>query len=149
MCGICGTAFRPANERALAAAMRALRHRGPDQDGTYIADGIELGHQRLSIIDLSEDGRQPMVNADRSVVVAYNGEIYNFGELRAELMPRFPFRSRTDTEVLVHGYAAWGIDGLLARIRGMFAFAIWDARARTLHLGRDHLGKKPLYYTRH
>ncbi len=148
MCGICG--YLGFDDRDLLQKMtEALAHRGPDDAGTYLADGIGLGHRRLSIIDLSPAGRQPMSNEDGSVWVTFNGEIYNFGELRPELdAAGHRFATRTDTEVLVHGYEAWGAEGLLDRLRGMFALALWDAGRRSLLLARDPLGKKPLFYAR-
>lgn len=127
---------------------QSLVHRGPDDCGTFIDDalGIALGQNRLSIIDLSSAGHQPMTNEDQSVVVAFNGEIYNFQSLRAQLESvGHRFHSRTDTEVLVHGYEEWG-QQLVDRLCGMFAFAIWDARKRCLFVARDPMGIKPLYY---
>ena len=148
MCGICGYVGFDDSD-LLEKMTEALAHRGPDDAGTYTADGIGLGHRRLSIIDLSAAGRQPMGNEDGTVWVTFNGEIYNFGDLRPELAAAgHRFRSRTDTEVLVHGYEAWGAEGLLDRLRGMFALAVWDARTGTLVLARDPLGKKPLFYAR-
>ncbi|HEY7676291.1 MAG TPA: asparagine synthetase B, partial [Candidatus Methylomirabilis sp.] len=146
MCGICG--YLGFDDRELLLKMtEALAHRGPDDAGTYLAGGIGLGHRRLSIIDLSVAGRQPMANEDGTVWVSFNGEIYNFGDLRPELEAAgHRFATRTDTEVLVHGYEAWGPQGLLDRLRGMFALALWDAGTRTLLLARDPLGKKPLFY---
>jgi asparagine synthase (glutamine-hydrolysing) len=126
--------------------LTALIHRGPDGDGLFQDSRAVLGHRRLSIIDLSSDGRQPMSNEDGSVHVTFSGEIYNYRELRSELLKAgHVFRSHTDTEVLVHGYEQWGIAGLLDRLRGMFAFALYDVR-RGLILARDRLGIKPLYY---
>ncbi|HYB74034.1 MAG TPA: asparagine synthase (glutamine-hydrolyzing) [Candidatus Sulfotelmatobacter sp.] len=148
MCGICG--YLGFDDPGLLQKMtEALAHRGPDDAGTHTAPGVGLGHRRLSIIDLSAAGRQPMANEDGTVWVAFNGEIYNFGNLRPDLEAAgHRFRSRTDTEVLVHGYEAWGAEGLLNRLRGMFALALWDARTRALLLARDPLGKKPLFYAR-
>lgn len=124
-----------------------LQHRGPDDRGTYIDAYAALGHDRLSIIDLSMSGRQPMSNEDGSVQVVFNGEIYNFKELRKQLVAAgHVFTSQTDTEVLVHGYEAWGLAGLLEHIEGMFAFAVWDSHKRKLYLARDQFGIKPLYY---
>lgn len=122
-------------------------HRGPDDSGLFQDRYVALGHRRLSIIDLSPAGHQPMPNKDGTIWVTYNGEIYNYRELAAELA-ECRFLSRSDTEVLLHGYAAWGIEGLLARLRGMFAFAIYDARTEPSRclLARDRLGIKPLYY---
>ena len=126
---------------------RALRHRGPDAEGFFDGPGVSFGHRRLKVIDL-EGGAQPMSNADQSVWVVYNGEIYNHEPLRSALeRSGHSFRTRCDTEVLVHGYVEWGAGGLLERIDGMFAFAIWDARERVAVLARDRMGQKPLFYT--
>ncbi len=129
----------------------AQRHRGPDDDGWLRRDDVVLAHNRLSIIDLSACGRQPMPNEDETVWACFNGEIYNYRSLRSDLERLgHPFRSASDTEVLVHGYEAWGIGGLVERLRGMFAFALYDARdaaaGGTLHLARDRFGIKPLYF---
>lgn len=127
----------------------ALRHRGPDADGLWqSADGrVNLGHRRLSIIDLSETGSQPMVSPDGRLVLVYNGEIYNFPELRAELeRAGETFRGTSDTEVLLHAIERWGVKPTLRRLNGMFAFALWDNRERKLTLARDRFGEKPLYY---
>lgn len=152
MCGICGI-FDPGGrpiEATLIDRMRdMMTHRGPDDSGTRILPHVALGHRRLKIIDLSPRGRQPMHNEDETVWLVFNGEIYNFVELRRELLKQgHRFTSETDSETLIHGYEEWDIDGLLARINGMFAFALWDARNRRLLLARDRLGKKPLFYGR-
>jgi asparagine synthase (glutamine-hydrolysing) len=121
-------------------------HRGPDQFGTYCADGVSLGHRRLSIIDLSEQGRQPMFNEDRSIALVFNGEIYNFQDVREDLVRKgHQFASRTDSEVILHAYEEYGVDAI-HKLRGMFAFAIWDSRRKRLLLVRDRIGIKPLYY---
>ncbi|MBI2173785.1 MAG: asparagine synthetase B, partial [Candidatus Omnitrophica bacterium] len=123
-----------------------LVHRGPDDGGIWTQGPIGLASRRLAIIDLSPQGHMPMVSADGMAWIVFNGEIYNFQELRAELITKgYCFRSRTDTEVVVHLYQAYGV-ACLGRLRGMFAFAIWDARARRLFLARDRVGKKPLFY---
>jgi len=150
MCGISGL-VGPLPAAAARDAVRrmtdALAHRGPDSDGVECWPTAVFGHRRLSIFDLSAAGRQPMLSADRTVGVAFNGAIYNFKALRDELRARgHEFHSETDTEVLVEGYRAWGIDALVARLRGMFAFALWDEGAGRLFLVRDRLGVKPLAY---
>ncbi len=146
MCGICGFNW---NDRELITAMTSkLEHRGPDQEGTFCSDGVSLGHRRLSIIDLSEQGRQPFFNEDGTVCLVFNGEIYNFQELRSELEARgHAFKSRSDSEVIVHAYEEYGA-ACLDRLRGMFAFAIYDIPAGKLFLARDRIGIKPLYYYR-
>ncbi|MDO8806551.1 MAG: asparagine synthase (glutamine-hydrolyzing) [Elusimicrobiota bacterium] len=146
MCGICGFAnYR--NEELLRGMASRLAHRGPDEDG-FFTDGekVSLGMRRLKIIDLAT-GAQPISNEDGTVTVVFNGEIYNFRELRAELEAKgHRFRTRTDTEVLVHLYEEYGA-GLAPKLRGMFAFAIWDSRRAALLLARDHFGIKPLFYS--
>jgi len=149
MCGITGRfnydAYRPVDRDVLVAMTDAVAHRGPDAAGYYLAPGVGLGHRRLSIIDLST-GDQPLANEDGTVQVVFNGEIYNFADVRAELIARgHRFRTGSDTEIIVHGYEEWG-DRCVDRFRGMFAFAVWDANARRLLLARDRLGVKPLYY---
>ena len=145
MCGICGFTWE---DRPVVQSMAdALAHRGPDQDGYYCAPGISLGHRRLSIIDLSENGRQPIANEDGSLWLVHNGEIYNFREVRSWLEGRgHVFRSRSDSEVLLHAFEEEGMD-CLRRMNGMFAFALWDVKKRRLLLARDRLGEKPLYYS--
>ncbi len=126
----------------------AIRRRGPDSEGIAGWPGACLGHRRLAIIDLSDAGRQPMLSDDGSVGLVFNGCIYNFLELRKELEERgHKFRSHCDTEVLLRGYQEWGIDALAPKLRGMFAFGIWDDGAQTLSLVRDRLGVKPLLYS--
>ncbi|MCZ6799241.1 MAG: asparagine synthase (glutamine-hydrolyzing) [Nitrospirae bacterium] len=144
MCGILGFSWKDAQ---LARRMgQVLSHRGPDQHGVYVDQNVSLGHQRLSIIDLSEKGRQPMTNEDGTVWVTYNGEIYNFRELREFLEGKgHRFRSHCDTEVIVHAYEEFGLE-CVRHFNGMFAFAIWDAKSQQLFLARDRLGIKPLYY---
>ncbi len=148
MCGILGVFYRdgrPIDRDRFVRALRTLERRGPDQEGVILEPGVGLGHRRLSILDLSERGRQPMGRPEGDIRVIFNGEIYNDLALRGELQGRHNFTTGTDTETLVHGYAAWG-DGLLDRIEGMFAFGIHDLRKRRVLLARDHFGKKPLYY---
>ncbi|MDR1853405.1 MAG: amidotransferase 1, exosortase A system-associated [Azoarcus sp.] len=149
MCGICGLfdlrAKRDFDAALLERLNETLRHRGPDAGGTHCEAGVALGHRRLSIIDLA-GGRQPLFNEDGSVAVVFNGEIYNFQTLVPELEALgHVFRSRSDTEVIVHAWEAWG-EACVTRFRGMFAFALWDRRRETLFLARDRLGVKPLYY---
>jgi asparagine synthase (glutamine-hydrolysing) len=147
MCGIAGrvNAGTPMDEAPLAEVAARLAHRGPDGQGVHRGPGVALVHARLAIVDLA-GGAQPMTNASGSVVVTYNGEIYNHLDLRRDLEAEgFVFRTRCDTEVLVHGHERFG-DRLPERLRGMFAYAAWDARARTLLLVRDRVGIKPLYY---
>ena len=150
MCGITGFLQSNANADAVVRAMAdALYHRGPDAGGVWCdrAAGIALGHRRLSILDLSATGNQPMQSASGRYVLCYNGEIYNFKELQRELAPlAYPFKGHSDTEVLLAAIDLWGIDRTLSRISGMFAFAVWDRSERSLVLARDRVGKKPLYY---
>ena len=150
MCGIAGIAGFPDQHSAqeiVARMMSALARRGPDGAGVESWPACVLGHRRLAIFDLSEAGRQPMLAADAQVGVTFNGAIYNFRELRRELEARgVGFHSQTDTEVLIEGYRAWGIDELVRRLRGMFAFGLWDEGTRKLFLVRDRLGVKPLVY---
>lgn len=149
MCGISGILNadpRSATEW-LQRSLRAQSHRGPDAWGDWSDDLCALGHRRLSIIDLSEAGRQPLSNEDGTVWITFNGEVYNFQALREELEGLgHQFRTRTDTEAIVHAYEQWGPE-CVQRLRGMFAFAIWDQNARRLFLARDRAGKKPLFYT--
>jgi asparagine synthase (glutamine-hydrolysing) len=149
MCGICGivdTRDRRPIDRSLVSRMtESLHHRGPDEHGVHFEPGVGLGHRRLSIIDLST-GQQPLYNEDGSVVVTYNGEIYNYQTLIPELTALgHVFHTRSDTEVVVHAWEAWGAE-CVTRFRGMFAFALWDRNRETLFLARDRLGVKPLYY---
>jgi len=143
MCGICG--FTGLSDEGLLGSMvDVLRHRGPDDRGTWSDGNVSLGHARLSIVDLSSRGHQPLSNENGEIWITYNGEIYNHRGLRADLS-RHTFSSATDTEVLVHAYEEYGLS-FLDRLRGMYAFALWDARKRKLILARDPIGKKPLYY---
>ena len=147
MCGIVGfTGMRAGREAILKAMTDAIAHRGPDGEGSYFGSGVALGHRRLSIIDLA-GGAQPMFNENKNLAVVFNGEIYNFMELRAQLVEAGHTFStdHSDTEVLLHGYEEWG-EGMLAKLRGMFAFAIWNEAEQTLFCARDHFGIKPFYY---
>src|SRR5258705_108736 len=150
MCGICGAVFTDHNyvlpEDAMLTMRDVLTHRGPDDAGHYINPGIALGSRRLAILDLSTHGHMPMSTQDGRFWITYNGEAYNFQELRAFLEEKgFTFASNTDTEVVLKLYALEG-PAMLERLNGMFAIAIWDKKERTLFLGRDRLGVKPLYY---
>ncbi|MDD3312626.1 asparagine synthase (glutamine-hydrolyzing), partial [Pseudodesulfovibrio sp.] len=159
MCGICGFLLpgsRGDTDGLAPLARRmadALAHRGPDDHGVY-ADpdaGLALGHRRLAILDLSPAGAQPMRSPSGRFVLIHNGEIYNFSELRRELDQQAPsraWRSDSDTEVMLAAFETWGVEPALARFTGMFACALWDTREHVLHLARDRMGEKPLYYAR-
>ena len=148
MCGIAGILNRgraPVERAAVRRMTDSLIHRGPDGEGFHVEGPIGLGHRRLSIIDL-QGGVQPMSSEDGSAWITYNGEVYNFKQLRSELSALgHRFRTSSDTEVVLAAYVAWGPD-CLTRLRGMFAFGIWDARRRRLFLARDRVGIKPLVY---
>ena len=150
MCGICGVVGN-ADEQLIKNMLARIAHRGPDDEGVYIAetsteDRVGLGHRRLSIIDLSPAGHEPMPDASGRIWLTFNGEIYNFKELRHELEGLgHRFKSHTDAEVIIYAYLQWGRE-CLARFNGMFAFAIWDSQDESLFLARDRLGIKPLYY---
>lgn len=150
MCGIAG--FRSVETREKEAVARrmadALRHRGPDDEGIWVDDaaGLALAQRRLSIVDLSPAGHQPMLSRDGRFVLVFNGEIYNHADLRAQLPADFPWRGHSDTETLVEAIAAWGVEETLSQLNGMFAFAVWDRELCTLWLARDRMGEKPLYY---
>jgi asparagine synthase (glutamine-hydrolysing) len=146
MCGIFGLITDELNLENARLSLETLKHRGPDQWGEYRGNGLYLGHRRLSILDLSENGRQPMMSEDQDVVITVNGEIYNFREIRNELKQKYNFRSESDSEVILHGYKQYGIDGLLERIDGMFAFCIYDKKKGKVYLVRDRVGIKPLFY---
>jgi asparagine synthase (glutamine-hydrolysing) len=150
MCGIVGI-FNLNGEPVSSVILRkmtdVIKHRGPDSEGFYVDSFIGLGHRRLSIIDLSRSGHQPMVTEDKHFVITYNGEVYNFRELRRELESlNHSFRSQSDTEVILKGYAQWGPE-CVHHLNGMFAFAIWDKTRQELFLARDRYGIKPLYYS--
>src|SRR2546422_2105158 len=149
MCGIAGI-FNLDEEPASSVILRkmtdVLAHRGPDGEGVSVDGAVGLGHRRLAIIDLTSAGHQPMQTSDKRYTISYNGEVYNFRELRAELeVQGYQFRSQTDSEVVLNAWAAWGPKAL-DRFNGMFAFAIWDRQERELILARDRYGIKPLYY---
>lgn len=150
MCGIAGLwSHNPTDLGAVDAMAGAIQHRGPDDVGTFEdADaGLVLGFRRLAIVDLSATGHQPMTSSSGRWVIVFNGEIYNFRDLTRELASRgATFRGSSDTEVILAGVEAWGVDGLWERLWGMFAIALWDTRTKRLYLVRDRLGKKPLYY---
>lgn len=149
MCGVTGI-FNLDGDLASPDILKkmsdAIAHRGPDGEGFFVEGEIALGHRRLAVIDISAAGRQPMLSADKRFVLSYNGEIYNFRELRNELESLgYEFRSSTDTEVVLNAWAEWGEESV-SRFNGMFAFAIWDKQAKTLFLARDRYGIKPMYY---
>src|SRR5579863_3695189 len=152
MCGIAGKVAVTTTGAAVDAdvvrrMMSLIVHRGPDDHEIYIARQAVLGHRRLSIIDLST-GKQPISNEDGTVWIVYNGEIYNFPELRNQILARgHTLKTRTDTEVIVHLYEEYG-EQCVTKLRGMFAFALWDVRKKKLLLARDRVGIKPLYYVR-
>lgn len=147
MCGIAGIFGGDWKPEHLAAMVESQRHRGPDGEGIYLDPSRKggLGHNRLSIIDLSDAGRQPMTSGDGNLVIVLNGEIYNYLELRGELESEYDFTSRSDTEVLLAAYRKWGV-GCLEHLIGMFAFVIWDEREQSAFAARDRFGVKPLYY---
>ena len=149
MCGIAGFIHRdnrPADPVVLQQMTDAIAHRGPDGEGQWCEGAVGLGHRRLAILDLSAAAQQPMISADQRYVLVYNGEIYNFAELRGALQQEgYQFRSRSDTEVVLYALAAWGV-AALTRFNGMFALALWDRTAQRLLLARDRYGIKPLYY---
>src|SRR6185503_17266289 len=152
MCGIAGIISLEPSQH-LNSMLKSIEHRGRDDEGQWISEAIDdsgrqvgFGHRRLSIIDTSPGGHEPMFSHDGRFVLTFNGEIYNYRELREQLRGLgHEFRTESDAEVLLQVFAQWGKDGI-ARLNGMFAFAIWDKRERTLTLARDHVGIKPLYY---
>ena len=151
MCGIFCIFYnegsKPVEQGIVLAATNEMHHRGPDDSGIFMAANVGLGHRRLSIIDLSS-GNQPMYNEDGSIVLVYNGEIYNHGEIRDELLSKgHIFKSQCDTEVIVHAYEEWGFESV-KKFNGMFAFVLYDQKDKTLWVARDRLGIKPLYYYR-
>ena len=155
MCGITGfwnTERSQTNDELTSIVTRMrdiMRHRGPDDSGEWVDEGsgIALGFRRLAILDLSPTGHQPMLSADERYVMIFNGEIYNYAELRSELdSAGYEFRGTSDTEVMLAGILHWGLENAVTRFNGMFAMALWDRRERKLHLIRDRIGVKPLYY---
>src|SRR5690349_7824167 len=155
MCGVAGfidvSLSMPHSELETIALRMAdtLAHRGPDDRGSWVKaeTGIALSHRRLAIIDLSPNGHQPMISACGRYVISFNGEIYNFQELRRELVTLgHSFRGTSDTEVILAAFTQWGVARALERLNGMFAFAVWDQTEKILHLARDPLGKKPMYF---
>ena len=149
MCGIAGILHldgEAASPSILRKMTDVIAHRGPDGEGKWVEENVGIGHRRLAIIDLSEAGRQPMISPDHRYVLSYNGEVYNFQELRTELQAAgYWFQSQTDSEVVLHAFAQWGPE-CVHRFNGMFAYVIWDRKEKTLHLARDRYGIKPLYY---
>ena len=144
MCGISGFTFR--DEGLIKKMNDAIRHRGPDDEGIFVSDDVSLGHRRLSILDLSPAGHQPMSSDKGTLTVVHNGEIYNFREIRKELEGKgYRFNSESDTEVILNAYGEWGY-ACLEKFRGMFAFALWDEGKKELFIARDRLGVKPLYF---
>jgi asparagine synthase (glutamine-hydrolysing) len=144
MCGIVG--FTWSDKSLLKQMMQTISHRGPDDQGFYHDEQISLGHQRLSILDLSKKGHQPMLDSKKELIISFNGEIYNYLDLKKKLISKgYTFKSGTDTEVILYGYREYGQD-IVKLLEGMFAFAIWDKRSKELFIARDHIGEKPLYY---
>ena len=156
MCGIAGYVgkrmSRDSHQCALGLMAQGIVHRGPDGEGLWSDEGAGVGlcHRRLSILDLSDGGRQPMVAESGRRVIVYNGEVYNFAELRKELAEQgAAFRGGSDTEVVLAAIERWGVDSAVKRMVGMFAFAVWDRESRVMTLARDRVGIKPLYYVEH
>ena len=150
MCGICGILSKNKDHQAdgkIEAMMKTMKHRGPDDSGVYFdkKNNLGFGFNRLAIIDLSLKGHQPMTNEDKSIWVIFNGEIYNYEEIKTSLIDKHKFRSKTDTEVIVHGYEEWG-ERIFEKLQGMFGLAIWDEKKQKLLLARDRIGEKPLFY---
>lgn len=151
MCGLFGivSSSHPINIELANSCLDLLKHRGPDQQGTWENSMAFLGHRRLSIIDLSSNGRQPMSDKNDSVIITVNGEIYNYKELYNELKDKHCFKSNSDSEVILHGFREWGITHLLSKLEGMYTFSIYDVLNNKLYLARDRIGIKPLYYSIH
>lgn len=147
MCGITGFTWK--DPSLIKKMTEKIEHRGPDDSGFFVEKGISLGHRRLSIIDLSKKGHQPMFNETKSIVIVFNGEIWNYLELKSDLQSKgHIFKSSSDTEVIIHGYEEYG-ESICEKLDGMFAFALWDIKKKSLFLARDKIGKKPLYYCLH
>ena len=148
MCGITGfTGSVIDRDKVIRNMTDVITHRGPDSSGVYQDDEISMGFRRLSIIDISQTGDQPIYNEDKSLVLTFNGEIYNYQDLRKELLEKgHVFTTKTDSEVLLHGFEEWH-EGLLNRLRGMFGFAIYNKKDKSLFMARDFFGIKPLHYT--
>src|SRR3989344_1773596 len=145
MCGITG--FNWEDRNLIRKMTQVIAHRGPDGEGYFTDQGISLGHRRLSIIDLSEKGKQPMFNEDNTIVLVFNGEIYNFKELKKEIQKRWStFKSNSDTEVIINGYEVFG-ENIFSKLDGMFAIGLCDKKNQKLLIARDRIGKKPLYYS--
>ena len=145
MCGICGVVNfdrSPVNPADLRTMMSSMKHRGPDDEGIYVDNNVGFGHVRLSILDLSEAGHQPMFFRDNQYCITYNGEIFNYLELRSELSSKYEFETNTDTEVVLASYIEWG-EKCLDKFNGMWAFAIHDRRTNQIYLSRDRYGIKP------
>lgn len=148
MCGLFGIFSRNSIRKELAIeSLNTLSHRGPDNEGYYSKENIFIGHRRLSILDLSVNGSQPMYDKEKNIIISVNGEIYNYKELKSALITKYDFKSNSDSEVILYGYKEWGIDLLLSKIDGMFAFSIYDKIKNKLFLVRDRAGIKPLYYS--
>ena len=146
MCGIAGIIGSKANKTNILQMLDSQKHRGPDFTDFYIEENrLALGHNRLSIIDLSNNANQPFTSDCGNFVMVFNGEIYNYIELKKELQSRYPFKTQSDTEVLLNAYKEWG-KSCLDKLNGMFAFAIWNKNEQSLFVARDRFGVKPLYY---
>ncbi|HDQ88831.1 MAG TPA: asparagine synthase (glutamine-hydrolyzing), partial [candidate division WWE3 bacterium] len=145
MCGIAGYAGKNINPASLKEALKTISHRGPDDFGLEIFSDIGLGHQRLSILDLSSAGHQPMFSQDKDIVLVFNGEIYNFQDIKKQLLGKYKFSSQTDSEVIIYAYKEWGTD-CLQHFNGMFSFVLYDRAKNLLFGARDRLGEKPLKY---
>ena len=147
MCGLYGYSINGEDVSNPLVNLNTLIHRGPDQWAYWSNKELFMGHRRLSIIDLSEKAKQPMINKDENIIISVNGEIYNYLSIRKRLIDKYQFKSNSDSEVILHGYNEWGIDKLLNEIDGMFAIVIYDLKNKKLYLARDRVGIKPLYYS--